>query len=394
MNVIINNSSMQPIYEQIVLQIKTAIMHGELKEEVMLPSVRTLAKNLKVSALTVKKAYDALEEEGFIVTVHGKGSFVTLANQALMLEEKKKEVEADLEMAIRKGRSCGMNDEELTEFFQIVLEYEGFELNCSMEVPAGCVTGLIGKNGAGKSTTFKMILGLLYPDSGTIEMFGKPVGQLEPLDKEKIGTVLADSGFSAYLMIKDIIPVLAGMYKDFNREDFMKKCGQFDLPLDKKIKEFSTGMKRKLQVLAAISHKAELLILDEPTAGLDVVAREELLELLREYMEQEGRSILISSHIAGDLEGFCDDIYMIDDGKIILHEETDLLLSSYALLKMTKEQYQALDKKYILYRKEEPFGISCLTNQKQFYVENYPQITAEKGSIDELIMMIVRGEKL
>ncbi len=273
-------------------------------------------------------------------------------------------------------------------------QYEGFELNCSMEVPAGCVTGLIGKNGAGKSTTFKMILGLLYPDSGTIEMFGKPVGQLEPLDKEKIGTVLADSGFSAYLMIKDIIPVLAGMYKDFNREDFMKKCGQFDLPLDKKIKEFSTGMKRKLQVLAAISHKAELLILDEPTAGLDVVAREELLELLREYMEQEGRSILISSHIAGDLEGFCDDIYMIDDGKIILHEETDLLLSSYALLKMTKEQYQALDKKYILYRKEEPFGISCLTNQKQFYVENYPQITAEKGSIDELVMMIVRGEKL
>ena len=273
-------------------------------------------------------------------------------------------------------------------------QYEGFELNCSMEVPAGCVTGLIGKNGAGKSTTFKMILGLLYPDSGTIEMFGKPVGQLEPLDKEKIGTVLADSGFSAYLMIKDIIPVLAGMYKDFNREDFMIKCGQFDLPLDKKIKEFSTGMKRKLQVLAAISHKAELLILDEPTAGLDVVAREELLELLREYMEQEGRSILISSHIAGDLEGFCDDIYMIDDGKIILHEETDLLLSSYALLKMTKEQYQALDKKYILYRKEEPFGISCLTNQKQFYVENYPQITAEKGSIDELIMMIVRGEKL
>ena len=124
MNVIINNSSMQPIYEQIVLQIKTAIMHGELKEEVMLPSVRTLAKNLKVSALTVKKAYDALEEEGSIVTVHGKGSFVTLANQALMLEEKKKEVEADLEMAIRKGRSCGMNDEELTELFQIVLEDE------------------------------------------------------------------------------------------------------------------------------------------------------------------------------------------------------------------------------------------------------------------------------
>ncbi|MCI5868326.1 MAG: GntR family transcriptional regulator [Dorea sp.] len=122
MNLIINHSSMQPIYEQICDQIKEKIMHGELQEETMLLSVRTLAKELKVSALTVKKAYDALEEEGFILTVHGKGSFVTCANQELMLEEKRKEVEADLEMAIRKGRSCGMSNQEITELFQIVLE--------------------------------------------------------------------------------------------------------------------------------------------------------------------------------------------------------------------------------------------------------------------------------
>ena len=122
MNVIINHSSMQPIYEQIGDQIKEKIMHGELQEDTMLPSVRTFAKELKVSALTVKKAYDALEEEGFILTVHGKGSFVTCANQELMLEEKRKEVEADLEMAIRKGRSCGMSNQEIAELFQIVLE--------------------------------------------------------------------------------------------------------------------------------------------------------------------------------------------------------------------------------------------------------------------------------
>ena len=122
MKLIINNSSMQPIYEQIMSQIKAKIMRGELKEEEMLPSVRTFAKELKVSALTVKKAYDALEEEGFVVTVHGKGSFVTMANQELMLEEKKKEVEADVEMAIRKGRSCGMSDQELIELFHLVLE--------------------------------------------------------------------------------------------------------------------------------------------------------------------------------------------------------------------------------------------------------------------------------
>lgn len=122
MNVIINHSSMQPIYEQICDQLKEKIMHGELQEETMLPSVRTLAKELKVSALTVKKAYDALEEEEFVVTVHGKGSFVACANQMTMLEEKKREVEADLEMAIRKGRSCGMSNQEIAELFQIVLE--------------------------------------------------------------------------------------------------------------------------------------------------------------------------------------------------------------------------------------------------------------------------------
>ena len=122
MKLIINNSSMQPIYEQIVAQVRNKIMQGELEEDTALPSVRTLAKDLRVSALTVKKAYDTLEREGFVVTVHGKGSFVACANQELMLEEKKKEVEADLEKAIRKGRSCGMSNEEITELFQIILE--------------------------------------------------------------------------------------------------------------------------------------------------------------------------------------------------------------------------------------------------------------------------------
>lgn len=122
MNLIINHSSMQPIYEQIVNQIKEQIMHGQLQADTPLPSVRTLAKDLKVSALTVKKAYDTLEAEGFVITIHGKGSFVAFANQSLMLEEKKKEVEADLEMAIRKGRSCGMNNSEILELFQLILE--------------------------------------------------------------------------------------------------------------------------------------------------------------------------------------------------------------------------------------------------------------------------------
>lgn len=271
-------------------------------------------------------------------------------------------------------------------------QYKEFTLDCSMEVKSGAVTGLIGTNGAGKSTTFKAILGLIHTNDGEITVFGKPVKELDMIDRANIGVVLADSGFSGYLTINDLLPVLANLYKEFQRDEFVKMCEQFNLPMKKKIKEFSTGMKRKLHVIAAISHNAKLLILDEPTAGMDVIARDELLGLLREYMEVDGRSILISSHISSDLEGFCDDIYMIDQGKIIFHEETDVLLDEYALLKVTEEQFEKLDKDYILRHKKESFGYSCLTNEKQFYQENYPEIAIEKGSIDELMMMMNRGE--
>ncbi len=272
-------------------------------------------------------------------------------------------------------------------------EYKGFQLDCTLEVQEGCVTGLIGKNGAGKSTTFKAILGLISTDGGSIEIFGKPVSEMKVRDREDIGVVMSDSGFSGYLTVRDLIPMLKSMYTNFQEEEFRRQCEKFRIPTDKKIKEFSTGMKRKLQVLAAITHEAKLLILDEPTAGLDVVARDKLLDMLRTYMEQEGRAILISSHISGDLEGICDDIYMIDEGKIVLYEETDVLLDRYGILKVTKEQYEELDQEYILRCKKEEFGYSCMTSQRQFYQENYPQITVEKGNIDELIMMMVRGEE-
>lgn len=133
--------------------------------------------------------------------------------------------------------------------------------------------------------------------------------------------------------------------------------------------------------------------MDEPTAGLDVMARDDMLEILREYMETPGRSILISSHISTDLEGICDDIYMIDEGKILLHEETDKLLDQYGLLKVKADQYEALDKAYILAHKKEEYGYSCLTNERQYYQENYPDITIEKGKIDDVIIMMKRGQQ-
>ena len=272
-------------------------------------------------------------------------------------------------------------------------KYKDFGMDVTMEVKPGRVTGLIGRNGAGKTTAFKAALGLIRTEGGEISMLGKPLSKLSEKDRERIGVVLSDSGFSGYLKIKDLVVILRNLYSGFDEEYFAGKCKSFGLPFDKRIKDFSTGMKRRLHVAAALSHHADLLIMDEPTAGMDVIARDELLTMIREYMEAEERSVLISSHISGDLEGLCDDIYLIDEGKVILHEDTDVLLDEYGILKVTKEQYEAMDKSFLVCRRKEEFGYSCLTKEKQFYMENYPDIVVEKGSVDGVMTMMIRGER-
>ncbi len=271
----------------------------------------------------------------------------------------------------------------------LVKKYRDFELNVSLEIPDGQVCGLVGKNGAGKSTTIKSILGLVRPDSGKVIVMGKNVADMKANDKQNIGVALAESGFSGYLTVNDVIAILKNMYEDFDEDYFRHLCIRFDVPLGKVIREFSTGMKAKVRVLSAISHKAKLLIMDEPTSGLDVEARNDILDILREYLkENEDCSILISSHISSDLENLCDDIYLINDGKIILHEDTDRILSSYAILKVDEETYGKMDRSYVLKEKKESYGYRCLTDQKQFYMENYPEIVMENGSIDDLILML------
>lgn len=272
--------------------------------------------------------------------------------------------------------------------------YKDFSLNCSLQVEEGCVTGLIGANGAGKSTLFKAILNLIKTDGGSIEILGKDWKKQNIFDKEEIGVVLAENTFSCMLTIKDIISIMNTMYTRFDKERFVKKCEKYQLPLDKQLKDFSTGMKAKLKLLISMSYDAKLLLLDEPTVGLDSVIRSELLDEMREYMNQEGRAILISSHISSDLEGLCDDFYFIQNGKIVLHDDTDVLLAEYATLKVSKEQYEKMDKEYILYRKEENFGYLLLTKEKQFYMENYPDLVIEKGNIDDLMLLVTKGEVL
>ena len=271
----------------------------------------------------------------------------------------------------------------------LVKKYRDFELNVSLEIPDGQVCGLVGKNGAGKSTTIKSILGLVRPDSGKVIVMGKNVADMKANDKQNIGVALAESGFSGYLTVNDVIAILKNMYEDFDEDYFRHLCIRFDVPLGKVIREFSTGMKAKVRVLSAISHKAKLLIMDEPTSGLDVEARNDILDILREYLkENEDCSILISSHISSDLENLCDDIYLIHEGKIILHEDTDRILSSYAILKVDEKTYEEMDRNYILKARKESYGYRCLTDQKQFYIENYPEIVVENGSIDDLILML------
>ena len=401
MNLIINHTSMEPIYEQITAQIKAGIINGMLVSGEALPSVRALSRDLKISALTVKKAYDSLESEGMVVTVHGKGRFIAATNQELLMEERRRELEKELEAAVRKARIGGLTAQEICETFQIIIqldhvkkEYGDFTLELDMQIPENRVTGLIGANGAGKSTTFKLMLGLIRPDAGDVKVFEKKAGELSAEDRQKLGTVFSDSGFSEYLTVQQVGRIMQEFYPDFEPEQFYRRCEYFHIPQKKKIKEFSTGMKAKLKILLAVSHDSRLLILDEPTAGLDVIAREEVLDILRGYMEVPGRSVVLSSHISGDLEHFCDDLYMIDKGKIVLHEDTDRIMEEYGLLKMSEQEFTGLDKEYLLRVRKESFGYSCLTDQRTYYLENYPMIVNEKGNIDEVIAMLVKGERV
>ena len=282
----------------------------------------------------------------------------------------------------------------LVQLEHVMKEYGSFALELNMQIPENQIIGLIGANGAGKSTTFKLMIGLIRPDQGNAEVFGRNAADLGAEEKQKIGVVFSDSGFSEYLRVQQLIPVMKRFYPDFQEKEFRKRCERFKIPLNKQIKDFSTGMKAKLNVLLALSHDSSLLLLDEPTAGLDVVAREEILDLLREYMEIPGRTIVISSHISGDLEHFCDDLYMIHEGKIVLHEETDRILEEYGFLKVSEQEYEVLDNEYLLRVRKESFGYSCLTDQKNYYLENYPGLVVEKGSVDEVISMLVKGEAL
>lgn len=275
----------------------------------------------------------------------------------------------------------------------VTKQYSDFTMNVSCEIKQGLITGLIGRNGAGKSTLFKAMLGLIHIDSGEIRYSSQLMDEKHSINHEMIGCVLTDAFFNQYLSAKDIKGILKRTYQNFDEIFFDDFMSRYHIPINKRIKDLSTGMKASVKIACALSHHPQLLILDEPTNGLDVIARDEILDILRRFMEEDPtHSILMSSHIFSDLENLCDEIIMMHHGNVSLVESMDELENSYCVLKVSDNQYEVLDKNYLIASIPTSYGYQCITNHMQFYVENYPEVIIEKCSMDEVFTVLEKGK--
>ena len=249
--------------------------------------------------------------------------------------------------------------------------------------------GLVGENGAGKSTTIKLILGMLNKDGGSVKIFGNDNSQNLELIKQEVGVVTDVIGIPKCLTLKEIDMVMRGTFENWNSEKFYSLSEKFSLPEKKRFGTFSRGMEMKLGIAVALSHNAKLLILDEPTSGLDPVVRDEVVDMLIDFTRDENCSILISSHIISDLEKLCDYIAFLHKGKLILCEEKDVLLSRYGIVRCTVEQLKTIDESAIKYKKETPYGVEAMVCREKVGAG----INISSISIEELFVFTVKGEK-
>ena len=273
-------------------------------------------------------------------------------------------------------------------------KYDGFELkNINFAVPKGSIVGFVGENGAGKTTTIKSILNITNAN-GNIKILGKDIKQHEKEIKQNIGVVLEDSFLSDYLTAKQINSIMKDIYKEWNESKYINYLKQFNLPTNKLLKDYSSGMKMKLKIATAISHNPKLLILDEPTSGLDPVVRNEILDIFRNYIEEdETRSIFISTHITTDLEHISDYIVFIEKGEIIFNIPTAELLENYGIIKCSKEEFLNIDKQDYIRFKKEKYQYEVLTDNKENIIRKYNITTIDKPSIEDIMLLYVKGEK-
>jgi len=259
--------------------------------------------------------------------------------------------------------------------------------NVSFTLPRGCVLGLIGENGAGKSTTIKLILDMLRPDSGSIKVLGRDRGEL-PSVQPAIGLVLDEVGLPECLNTRQVADVMRLSYKNWDDRKYSELMRRFALPDNKPFKSFSRGMKMKLGIAVALSHGSKLLILDEATSGLDPVARDEVVDMFMDFTRDEEHSILISSHIVSDLEKLCDYVAFIHAGKLLVCEEKDRLLDKYALIHCSEKQLSELSEGAVRYKKLSPYGVEAVALREALPAG----MSASPISLEELFVFMVKGE--
>lgn len=271
--------------------------------------------------------------------------------------------------------------------------YHNFALqNVSFQVPCGTIVGLVGENGAGKSTTIKALLGLIKKDSGTVTVLGKNENEVTPADREQIGVVFDGSNFSEELSPQRLNKVLKDVYRSWDENLYFSLLEQMQLPIIKKIKQFSKGMKMKLSIIVALSHHPQLLVLDEATSGLDPVMRDDILDMFLDFVQKEENSILLSSHITSDLEKIADYIVFIHAGKIIFYQQKDELLENYGIVKCSERQFDLFDKQDIIASRKMDYEWQVLVADRKVMQKKYPQAMIIPATIDEIMLLYVKGE--
>ncbi len=272
-------------------------------------------------------------------------------------------------------------------------EFEGFSLdNVSFQVKKGSIMGFIGENGAGKSTTIKSILNLLHPETGSISILGMKMKEQERKIKEQMGVVFDECHFHSSLNAKDINKIMSKIYSNWDEEAFKNYLSKFNLPEKKIVKEYSRGMKMKLSIAVALSHHPTFLILDEATNGLDPVIRSEILDVFYDFIQDEEHSILMSSHITGDLEQIADYITFIQNGKIIFSERKDEILESFGILRCGKSDFMTIETKDIVGYKQSTYSYDVLVKNRSLIHKKYPKLTMDPASLEDIMLYYGKGD--
>lgn len=283
----------------------------------------------------------------------------------------------------------------LLEVTNVNVQFEHFRLNnISFALQEGCITGFIGTNGSGKTTTIKAILGLIQKDGGCVSFLGKDMDKHERELKNRIGIVFDEGYFYEEMTLSEMKSIIAPAYTNWDEAVFKRYIKRFNLQLNQKISTISKGMRMKYAIALAMSHHADLLIMDEPTSGLDPLIRSELMELLLEFMNEEGKSVFFSTHITSDLEKIADTLLMIDQGDILFHEGKDELLDSHALVKGDKKLINERTEPLFLSLQVTAYGFEGITHNIQEVRQLMGNVHMEKPSIEEIMLAYIGGHQL